>query len=187
MTEASSKPSLHLLRGHVLARNVIWNLLGTAAPLLVAVPVVPRLIHGMGIDRFGVLTLAWVVIGYFSFFDLGLGRALTKLVAEKLGAGETKEIPALVWTSLAIMLVVGCLGAVVFAISSPWLVRSVLRIPAQIRSETLQAFFVLSAALPIVITSTGLRGILEAHQRFREVSALRALLGVLTFGSPLLA
>jgi len=45
----------------------------------------------------------------------------------------------------------------------------------------------LSAALPIVITSTGLRGILEAHQRFRQVSALRALLGVLTFGSPLLA
>jgi len=178
---------LHLTRGHLLARNVIWNLLGTAAPLLVAVPAVPRLIHGMGMDRFGVLTLAWMVIGYFSFFDLGLGRALTKLVAEKLGSGETREIPALVWTSLAIMLVLGCLGAVMFAISSPWLVRSVLRIPTEIQSETLQTFFVLSAALPIVITSTGLRGILEAHQQFREVSALRALLGVLTFGSPLLA
>jgi len=187
MTESTTNKNLHLLRGHLLARNVIWNLLGTVAPLLVAVPAVPRLIHGMGIDRFGVLTLAWVVIGYFGFFDLGLGRALTKLVAEKLGSGEAKEIPALVWTSLAIMLVLGCLGAVVFAISSPWLVRSVLRIPAGIQSETQQAFFVLSAALPIVITSTGLRGMLEAHQRFREVSALRALLGVLTFGSPLLA
>ena len=177
---------LHLTRGHLLARNVVWNLLGTAAPLLVAVPAVPRLIHGMGTDRFGVLTLAWVVIGYFSFFDFGFGRALTKLVAEKLGAGRTEDIPPLFWTSLVLMLVFGGVGAVVMAALSPWMVRSVLRIPLVIQSEALRAFYVLSVALPIVISSTALRGILEAYQRFRAVGALRALLGALTFGGPLL-
>ena len=33
---------------------------------------------------FGVLSLVWMFIGYFSLFDLGLGRATTKLVAEKI-------------------------------------------------------------------------------------------------------
>ena len=88
MSEISKNQNTNLVRGHLLARNVVWNLLGTVAPLLVAVPAVPRLINGMGTDRFGVLTLAWVVIGYFSLFDFGFGRALTKLVAEKLGAGR---------------------------------------------------------------------------------------------------
>ena len=73
----------NLIGGRRLVRNVFWNLLGTGAPLLVAIVAIPMLIEGMGTARFGVLTLAWMVVGYFSLFDLGLGRALTKLVAER--------------------------------------------------------------------------------------------------------
>lgn len=176
----------HLTSGHLLARNVIWNLLGTVAPLLVAIPALPRLIHAMGIDRFGLLTLAWVVIGYFSLFDFGFGRALTKLVAEKLGAGKTEEIPGLFWTSLALMLLFGSAGAVVMAVLSPWLVHSVLRIPAAIQTETLRAFYLLAGSLPVVISTTALRGFLEAHQRFGACSAVRIPLGIFTFAGPLL-
>jgi O-antigen/teichoic acid export membrane protein len=60
--------------------------------MLVAVFCIPILIGGLGKDRFGVLTLAWAVIGYASLFDLGLGRALTQLVAKKLGAGEDHAV-----------------------------------------------------------------------------------------------
>src|SRR5207248_2159566 len=151
-----------LTSGRLLAKNALWSLLGTAAPLLVAVPAVPRLIHAMGTDRFGVLTLAWVVIGYFSLFDFGFGRALTKLVAEKLGARQNEDVPGLFWTSLTLMLVFGCVGSVVMAALSPWMVHSVLRIPVEIQRETLRAFYVLAASLPVVITTTALRGFLEA-------------------------
>jgi O-antigen/teichoic acid export membrane protein len=175
-----------LTSGRLLARNVVWNLLGTVAPLLVAVPAVPRLIHAMGTNRFGVLTLAWVVIGYFSLFDFGFGRALTKLVAERLGAGESGDIPRLFWTSLAMMLVFGCAGGAVMAALSPWMVHSVLRIPAAIQTETLRAFYLLAASLPVVITSTALRGFLEAYQRFGLSNAVRVPLGVFTFAGPFL-
>src|SRR6267142_6402191 len=103
----------HLTSGRLLARNMLWNLLGNGAPLLVAVFSIPILIQGLGKERFGVLTLAWALIGYASLFDLGLGRALTQLVAKKLGAGEDREVPPLIWTSLLLMLVLGLLGAVV--------------------------------------------------------------------------
>src|SRR6266567_2771444 len=104
MSEASKNHNGHLTGGRLLARNTVWNLLGNGTPMLVAVACIPILIRGLGTERFGILTLAWALIGYASLFDLGLGRALTQLVAKKLGAGEEKEIPALAWTSLLLMM-----------------------------------------------------------------------------------
>ena len=66
------------LRGRTIARNTIWNIVGQSLPLLLAVVAIPLLIRRLGVDRFGVLTLAWALVGYFGLFDLGLGRALDK-------------------------------------------------------------------------------------------------------------
>ena len=96
-----------LTAGPLLARNTIWNLVGAGAPLLVALVSIPLLIQGMGTDRFGLLTLSWVVIGYFSFFDLGLGWALTKLVSDRIGSGRAEEIPPVAWTALGVAVLTG--------------------------------------------------------------------------------
>lgn len=174
----------NLTSGGHLARNVIWNLLGNGAPLLVAIVAIPMLIEGLGLARFGVLSIAWMVVGYFSLFDLGIGRALTKLVAEKLGNGQGNEVPSLIWTALLLMTVLGVLGAVVVAVISPWLVGDVLNIPLELKSETLIAFYLLAASVPVVISSTSLRGVLEAHQRFGLVNVVRIPLGIFTFLGP---
>src|SRR5918998_1230956 len=109
----------NLTSGRLLARNTIFNFAGQAAPLLVALVAIPLLIEGLGTDRFGVLTLAWIVIGYFSLFDLGLGRAMTQLVAERLGRGCERGIPPVVWTALSLMLLLGLVGTVVVSLLSP--------------------------------------------------------------------
>jgi O-antigen/teichoic acid export membrane protein len=176
----------HLTSGRLLARNTIWNLLGSGAPMIVAVFCIPILIRGLGTDRFGVLTLAWALIGYASLFDLGLGRALTQLVAKKLGAGEEREIPALAWTSLLLMLLLGFAGTACILLISPWLAGRWLNVPAALQQETLLAFRLLGLSLPFVVTTAGLRGFLEAHQRFGLINALRIPMGVFTFVGPLL-
>jgi O-antigen/teichoic acid export membrane protein len=186
MTEQAANNAAHLTKGHLLARNVIWNLIGNGAPMIVAVVCIPLLIQGLGTDRFGVLTLAWALIGYASLFDLGLGRALTQLVARKLGASEDHEVPALVKTSLLLMLLLGVLGAAVVGLLSPWLVHRALNIPDALQPETLQSFYLLGLSIPVVISTAGLRGLLEAHQRFGLINALRIPMGVFTFAGPLL-
>ena len=186
MPEAELNTLNSLTHGSLLTRNTALNLIGQGTPLLAAIFAIPMLIRSLGTDRFGVLTLVWMVIGYFSLFDLGLGRALTKLVAEKLGAGQEDEIPILVWTSLFLMLVAGLLGAVAVGLLSPWLVQSVLKIPIPIQNETLQAFYVLALSIPVVISAAGLRGLLEAHQRFDLCNAVRIPTGIFTFLGPLL-
>ncbi len=184
MTESSSRHPL--LRGRLLARNVVWNLIGNGAPLLVAVFSIPILIRGLGKDRFGLLALAWALIGYASVFDLGIGRALTQLVAKKLGAGEERDVASVAWTSLILMLLLGLLGSVVVVLISPWLVGHALKVPAALQTETLHAFYLLAFSIPLVILTAGLRGLLEAHQRFGLTNLLRVPMGVFTFLGPLL-
>jgi O-antigen/teichoic acid export membrane protein len=182
----TAPPSTNHTSGHLLARNTIWNLTGMGTPLLAALFSIPILVATLGAERFGILTLAWMVIGYFSLFDLGLGRALTKLVAEKLGAGQAKAIPPLVWAAMSLMLALGLTAALIVILISPWLTQSALKIPHALQEETLRSFYLLALSIPVVISTAGLRGILEAQQRFGMVNALRIPMGLLTFLGPLL-
>jgi O-antigen/teichoic acid export membrane protein len=175
-----------LTSGRTIARNTIWNIIGQGAPLLVAFFAIPLLIKGLGISRFGVLTLAWAVVGYFSLFDLGMGRAVTKMVAERIGTGQTEEISKLIWTSQALMGILSIVGALVAMGISPWLVQSALKIPPTLQPETLKAFYILAFSIPFVISSSGLRGVLEAHQRFDLANIVNFSLGMVTFLGPLI-
>src|SRR5712692_4445945 len=176
----------HLTSGRLLAANTIWNLVGQLLPMAVAVVAIPPLVRLLGVDRFGLLSLAWIVIGYFSLFDMGMGRALTKLVADKLGGNDEQSIPPLVWTSLLLLLLLGVIGGLVTLSISPWLVHAALRVPAALQAETLHGFELLAVSIPIVTVTSGLRGILEAQQRFRVLNFIRVPTSIFSFGGPLL-
>ena len=182
----TKKPNSHLTSGRLLARNTMWNLVGLALPVVVGLVTVPLIIRGMGVERFGVLSLAWVVVGYFSLFDLGIGRALTKLIADKLGANEEQSIVPLAWTSLILMGGLGVIGGAISFLVSPLLVYRFLRVPQALQGETLHAFYLLAVSIPIVTLTAGFRGILEAMQQFRVVNLIRIPMSILSFASPLL-
>jgi O-antigen/teichoic acid export membrane protein len=76
----------------LLARNTLYNLAGQIVPLIAALFAMPGLLAALGAERVGVLALAWAVVGYFSIFDFGIGRALTKLVAERLGVSAEPQV-----------------------------------------------------------------------------------------------
>lgn len=86
--QATSDEHIRLTESRFLAKNIVWNLAGSLLPIAAALIATPFLIGGLGLERFGVLALIVAVIGYFGLFDFGLGRALTKLLAERLGTGE---------------------------------------------------------------------------------------------------
>ena len=184
--EGSSGSASYLTSGRLLAHNTIWNVLGLLSPMVVAVVTIPPLIKGLGLARFGVLSLAWVVIGYFSLFDLGIGRALTKLIADKLGADEEASIPPLAWTSLLLLFLMGLLGGAITWVVSPWLIKRALHIPEALQTETLHGFYLLASSIPIVTVTSGLRGILEAQQRFRILNLIRIPTSIFSFAGPLL-
>lgn len=177
--------SADLTSARLLARNTILNLLGGAAPFLVALVAVPILVHRLGYERYGVMTLAWLVVGYFGVFDMGLGRAATKLIAEALGVDEPGSIAAVAWTAITMMTVFGVLGGVAMAAVSPWLVHGVLNIPPSLQSEALHTFWLLAVVFPLIISSGTLAGMLAAFQRFDLINAVRVPFGFFFYLAPL--
>jgi O-antigen/teichoic acid export membrane protein len=168
-----------------VASNSLWSLAGQSAPFLLAAVAIPILIRELGVDRFGVLSLAWILVGYLSLFDLGIGRATTKLLAETIARGDSETARSLIWTANFSMTVLGlCVGGALFALA-PWLAHSALKIPLALQSETARSLSWLAVAVPFVTLTCGLRGMLEAQHNFRAVSALRAALGVMIFLGPL--
>ncbi|HEY7395892.1 MAG TPA: flippase [Gemmatimonadaceae bacterium] len=175
-----------MTRGRTLALNSLFNLAGAVAPLVAAIVAIPILIRQMGADRFGVLGIVWTAIGYFGLFDFGLGRALTLSIAQRLGTKEEPELSALAWSSLTAMFVLGLVGAAFIALLTPWAVTHALKMPDDLRGEARTAFYLLAVAMPVFITTIGLRGMLEAHRDFALATALRIPLGLFNFVGPLL-
>ncbi|MBI3777142.1 MAG: flippase [Gammaproteobacteria bacterium] len=175
-----------LTSGSLLAQNVIWNLIGTGLPFIAGVLCIPPLLHSLGTNRFGVLTLAWMVVGYFSLFDFGLGRALTKLIAARLGAGQTAAIPQIIGTSIVLMTVLGVVGAAFSGALTPYLVDTVLNMPQELRGEARLVFYFLAISIPVVILTTAFRAVLESYQLFFAVNGVRLFSGIFTFLGPVL-
>ena len=164
--------------------GVFWNLFGTGFPLLVALWAVPHLLQGYGHDKFGLLSIIWALIGYFSIFDLGLGRALTKLVAERIGLKREQEIPDLVMTAMAVISVLGLSAGIIGVLSAEWLVGDLLKMSSDLALEGTAAMKVLSIGLPFVVLSAALIGLLEAHGEFKSVNLVRLMMGVGNFVGP---
>jgi O-antigen/teichoic acid export membrane protein len=177
---------MRLTGSRLLARNILFNLLGQAAPLVLAFLAIPVLVKELGTERFGVLTLALLLLGYFNLFDLGIARALTKLIAERVGIGQDNEIADLTWTAFHLLVLLGVGGGVVIALMTPWLVGAALKIPEELQPETLLSFYLIALSLPAVIGSAGLRAVLEALQRFGATNAVRVALSTFNYLGPIL-
>ena len=174
------------IRGSLLARNTLLNFVGQAVPLLIGVITIPFIIRGLGTERFGLLSLAWVILGYFAIFDLGLGRATTKFVAEALGKDAEDQVPRLVWTAVIVQAIFGIVGAFIWAGITPLLVERILNIPPELVSEAKNTFYLLALSVPVILISSSFKGVLEASQRFDLVNAIKIPSNILTFVLPLI-
>jgi O-antigen/teichoic acid export membrane protein len=165
-----------------LARHTLLNLLGLGAPLLLALFTIPALMHGLGAERFGLLTLVWAVTSYFGLFDLGLGRALTQQLAILLDRGEHERIGPLSASALLLMAALGVVAGTLMALLAPWGVDLIKALPD--RREAIAACWVMGAAVPFIVVTAGLRGMLEACHAFEALNLVRLPMGAWTFVGP---
>ena len=176
------------LQGHRRVwQNAGWNLCGTVLPMTVGVFVIPRLIERLGASRFGILTIAWALVGYLSLFDFGMGRSLTKLIAERLGCGNVAEVPKLWSGSIILITAQGIVGGGLLALLAPWLSRSALKMPQTLQGDARLSLYIVALMVPIVTSSACLRGFLEAYCEFPALNVVKICLGVSGFLGPLLA
>lgn len=167
-----------------LKRNTIWNLIGSGSPMLVGLFTIPYLISSLGVEAFGILTLIWALIGYFSLFDFGLGRALTQQIATKRSLESVNEIPPIIKSGLVFTALMGLIGGIILFVLAPKLSHSWLNISVNLQGDALNSLMIASVGIPFTTLTTGLRGVLEGFEDFKIVNILRVLLGVSNFALP---
>lgn len=184
--DAGRASRARLASGFLVIKNAAISIGGSGAIALMGLIAVPILVERLGAAKFGIISLAWIVIGYASILDLGLGRALTKMTADRLGAGRPQDIPGLFWSALFTLAAIGVVTGGAIVALSPLLANDVLSIGENLTEEAELTFMLLGCTVPFVLCSTALQGNLEARQRFDLTNAVTVPLSFLSFFGPVM-
>ncbi len=169
-----------------IKKKFIYNFISSILPIIFGIFIIPILIKNIGIERFGMLTIAWMIIGYFGLLDMGLGRSLTQKVASRIGASNLNNLRFLIFIIILILFFIGILTASMIYFFSETLIVNIFNISSEYHDETIVGMVWLSLSIPFVLISTGLLGVLEGQQDFVKVAFVRAPLGILMMLFPLI-
>ncbi|HXU99997.1 MAG TPA: flippase [Caulobacteraceae bacterium] len=154
-----------------LGRNVVYNLVGQLAPIASALVTIPIYLKLIGLDRFGVLSVAWLLLGYFGLFDLGLGRATSFRIAALRDADPGARADTF-WAALTVNVGMGIIGGVALLAAGGLFFGAVFKVAASLRRETLEALPLLAVSVPIATLTGVLTGALQARERFLSTNVV---------------
>src|SRR5207248_2141346 len=99
--------------------------------------------------------------------------------------GAEEEINSVAWTALLMMSAFAGIAAIALAGIARWLVEAYFRVPVRLITEAIGAFYWIALSIPFVVLTAGLRGMLQAKQRFAMLSIIGIFAGVFSFVAPL--
>jgi O-antigen/teichoic acid export membrane protein len=157
-----------------VARHTAVNFAGQLSGNLISFITVPIYFHLIGAERFGVLSLAWLFLGYFSAFDLGLGRATSFRIAALRDSSAESRAGAF-WTATAVNLGLGVIGGAALWVAGSVFFGHVFRVDPGLRPEMVAAVPLLAAAVPTATLSGVLYGALVGREQFLSTNIVSTL------------
>lgn len=161
--------------------NTLFSIGSKIIPIFVSLICIPIIINGLGEEKYGILTIALVFIGYFNLFDFGLGRAITKLISERIGKNKEQEIADIFKTGATLTLIFGVFGGVIFYVISEPITILYLKPPEEFINEVIKGLTLLSIGIPFAIMINSYRGVLEALHEFKSITWVQIILGIFTY------
>lgn len=151
---------------HKITSSAIFNLFGQVLPAVVLFVTTPILVKGLGIELYGIFAIITLMVDYFSVFDVGMGAAATKYVAEALAKNDFVHVSSVYKTSVTASVLFSFFAAAMFYISIPFVGEHFIKI-SSISTGRIQ-LILQSACLVVlfILLKCMFRGVLEAYQRF---------------------
>ncbi len=157
--------------GKSVGRNAGYNLAGSAIPLVLSLVTIPIYLKLVGADRYGVLAIAWLMLGYLGLFDLGLGRATAFRIAA-LRDATAEERSATLWTAIAVNLGLGIVGALLMWAGADWFFTHVFKVDPVIRPETIAGVPFLALTVPVATMTGVMTGALQGREQFLRTNTV---------------
>lgn len=170
----------------MLIKNSFYTFLGMALPFVVGIATVPLYISAIGAERYGALSIAWVLLGYFGQIDFGIGRAITQRISA-LGGEKRREGATAVWSALISAGLFGLVGGVIVYVGARYFFSGPFQIDESLRAELVGSVWALAICNPLVSLTGVTSGALVGVQRFRIVSVGTFISNTGLQGFPLVA
>ncbi|KRB45290.1 flippase [Phenylobacterium sp. Root700] len=154
-----------------VGRHTSYNIAGAVIPLAVSLITVPLYLRLIGPDRYGVLSIAWLLLGYFGLFDLGLGRATSFRIAALRDASPQDRADTF-WAALTVNIGMGLIGGLALWLVGTYFFSEVFKVDERLRPEILAATPLLAAAVPISTLMGVLTGALQGREKFLQTNAV---------------
>lgn len=162
--------------------NVLFSSLSWFLPLLLGFVATPVIVKGLGYEAYGLYALIIGFIGYS--FTFGIGRAVTKYVAEYRSEGKNEKIREIVSASIWFSLAIGLTGTMLVIVTAPTIVADILQIGENWRDTAVRALYLASGTVIFFMLSQIFQSVLQGVHRFDRFSILLNLNGlVLTAGN----
>jgi O-antigen/teichoic acid export membrane protein len=153
------------LRGRHIARNVLFNWLGTIANMAVGFFLSPFILHRLGNIAYGVWVLAISVVAYLGLLDLGMQSSVLRFVSKghtkKDHEGASEAISAALWVRLQISAL-----ALVLSIGLAAVFPFVFKVPAELASDARKAILIIGVTTAITMSIGVVGGVLSALNRY---------------------
>lgn len=168
------------------AKNTVFSLGGQIAPLLVTLAVTPSYLHAIGGERYGMLVIAWLLLGYGSLFDLGMGRVTTQMIS-KIPINHNAKSRNVLNASLKVSMSLGIVGALIIGAVAYFLFPLMLSKATSLEQESRHAIPWLMLCIPITALSSPFMGVLQGRHEFLKLAIFNAANSSLQIVAPLLA
>lgn len=155
-----------------LIRNSIYNIAGFAIPTIIAIPALGILARLLGVESFGLFTLAFAIVGYASIFDGGITRAVIREIS--IFRDNEKQQRKIIATSTLLIIILSLAAALFLYFSSKQLVIF-LRISPENSQQAQMSFKLLSLIIPIYLINQIWLAFLEGNERFLNINFQRII------------
>lgn len=145
-------------------RNVLFNFSTWFLPLGLSFFATPIIVKALGDEDYGIYALVLGFIGYS--FNFGIGRAITKYIAEYRASGESEKIKDVISATFFLNVAVGLFGVLVICVSANWLVTDIFKIQPDAQSKSVYAFYLASSTIFFSMLNQVFSAILQGIHRF---------------------
>jgi len=152
-----------------VGRDSLYNIAGSVTPLALALLTIPFYIDAVGTERYGALAIAWLILGYFGLFDLGLGRATAQRIAA-LHDSSDEHRARVFWTAALVNIGIGVVGGILLYFGATYFFENRFQADAPLIEEALVAVPWLAMAVPVATLTGVASGALQGRKKFLDVN-----------------
>jgi O-antigen/teichoic acid export membrane protein len=117
-------------------KNIVFITILKGLSIAISLFLVPITIHYVNPTRYGIWLTLSSIVGWFNFFDIGLGNGLRNKFAEAVASGKTELARTYVSTTYAILIVIVVIVLTIFFCINPFLNwTKILNTPADMSGE----------------------------------------------------